>query len=124
MAAIPITNIEELKEASGSNQLNECFQFLFVQEHHELEAFFNDIAKKFNNLRDKIKKHEQTLIESKSLGQFHVVATDAHRFLMESQLRDQGRLKALSAILAELREATTEKKRHIILMGYEDDYDV
>ena len=43
---------------------------------------------------------------------------------MESQLRDQGRLKALSVILAELREAITEKKHHIIFMRYEDDYDV
>lgn len=53
--AFPL-NFEQLKEAYGSNKLQHCFKFLFVQEETVNESFIMKIGEKCGDLRREIEK--------------------------------------------------------------------
>jgi hypothetical protein len=123
MAATPLPNIEELKEASGSNHLSKCYKFLFVKEVTEYEAFIMEIGDKCNQLRSKIEKSEQSIREAHSFGEFHEVGATGLEFLLETQVEDQDLLEGLTNILAKAREAFNDKNHHVEVMDmdYYDD---
>ncbi|PWA73436.1 hypothetical protein CTI12_AA261270 [Artemisia annua] len=109
-------NIDHLKESCGSNQLQHCFKYLFVQEWRANEDFITYIGQKCADLEANIQIRALLIQESESFGPFHNVAPDAVECMGETQQRDQDMLVALIGILDLAREGRTEKERHVGLM--------
>ncbi|PWA94175.1 hypothetical protein CTI12_AA060960 [Artemisia annua] len=109
-------NIDHLKELCGSNQLQHCFKYLFVQEWRENENFIRYIGDKCANLEASIKRRAQLMQEGESFGPFHDVAPDAVECMAETQEREQDMLAALMGVLDLAREGRTEKEHHVGLM--------
>ncbi|PWA34463.1 hypothetical protein CTI12_AA618900 [Artemisia annua] len=109
-------NIDHLKESCGSNQLQHCFKYLFVQEWRANEDFISYIGQKFADVEAKIQRKALLIQESESFGPFRNVAPDAVECMGETQQREQDMLAALISILDLAREGRTEKERHVGLM--------
>ncbi|PWA72556.1 hypothetical protein CTI12_AA216170 [Artemisia annua] len=109
-------NIDHLKESCGSNQLQDCFKYLFVQEWRENEDFIRYIGQKCANLEANIERRAQLIQEGESFGPFHNVALDAVECMGETQQREQDILAALMGVLDLAREGRTEKEHHVGLM--------
>ncbi|PWA51778.1 hypothetical protein CTI12_AA460800 [Artemisia annua] len=109
-------NIDHLKESCGSNQLQHCFKYLFVQEWRENEDLIRYIGEKCANLEAKIERRVQLMQEAESFGPFHDVAPDAVQCMVVTQQREQDMLAALMDVLDLAREGRTEKEYHVGLM--------
>ena len=119
-AATPLIN--ELREASGSDKLNKCFKFLFIQDHTEEEAFIRWVGEKCNELQTKIDIGDQRMAEVLSLNEEEEEAAgDTYECLRQKQFRNRRRLEALRAILIEIREGLTKNKHHITIIDFYDD---
>ncbi|PWA40376.1 hypothetical protein CTI12_AA563120 [Artemisia annua] len=70
-------NIDHLKESCGSNQLQHCFKYLFVQEWRENEDLIRYIGQKCADLGANIQRRAQLIQEGESFGLFDNVAPDA-----------------------------------------------
>lgn len=113
-------NIDQLKQACGSNQLQHCFKYLFVQEWKENEALIMYIGQKCDDLETKIQRRDELIEEGQSFGLFHDVASDVVKCMTETQLRDRQILAALVGVLDLAHEGRTEKERHVGLMDLKD----
>ncbi|PWA52555.1 hypothetical protein CTI12_AA452760 [Artemisia annua] len=109
-------NIDHLKELCGSNQLQHCFKYLFVQEWRENEDLIRYIGEKCANLEASIERRAQLMQEGESFGPFHDVALDAVECMAVTQQREQHMLVALRGVLELAREGRTEKEHHVGLM--------
>ncbi|PWA47847.1 hypothetical protein CTI12_AA432450 [Artemisia annua] len=109
-------NIDHLKELCGSNQLQHCFKYLFVQEWRENEDFIRYIAEKCAILEANIERGAQIMQEAESFGPFHDMAPDAVDCMVVTQQREQDMLAALMGVLDLAREGRTEKEHHVGLM--------
>ncbi|PWA84136.1 hypothetical protein CTI12_AA161690 [Artemisia annua] len=109
-------NIDHLKELCGSNQLQHCFKYLFVQEWREIEDLIRYIGQKCASLEGNIERRAQLIQEGESFGPFHDVAPDAVECMGETQQREQDILAALMCVLDMAREGRTEEERHVGLM--------
>ncbi|PWA92259.1 zinc finger protein [Artemisia annua] len=89
-------NLNELKDACGSEDLSDAFKFLFSQEMTEDEGFLIRTGEECNQLRAKIEKREHNITETKTFGTFHDAATKAWDCLVETQEREEQRLRALT----------------------------
>ncbi|PWA46277.1 hypothetical protein CTI12_AA514350 [Artemisia annua] len=118
--ATPLIN--ELKEASGSDKLNKCFKFLFIQDHTEEEAFIRWVGEKCNEVKRKIDIGDQRMAEVLSLNDDEEEAAgDTYECLRQKQVRNRRRLEALRGILFKIREGLTENERHMTIMDFYDD---
>ncbi|PWA69033.1 hypothetical protein CTI12_AA290480 [Artemisia annua] len=109
-------NIEQLKELCGSNQLQHCFKYLFVQEWRENEELIRYVGQKCANLEASIERRAQLMEEGESFGPFHDVAPDAVECMAVTQQREQRMLAALRGVLEVAREGRIEKEHHVGLM--------
>ena len=109
-------NIDHLKEACGSNQLQHCFKYLFVQEWRENEDLIRYIGQKCANLEGSIERRAQLIQEAESFSPFDNVAPDAAECMVETQQREQDILAALIGVLDLAREGRAEKERYVGLM--------
>ncbi|PWA36476.1 hypothetical protein CTI12_AA599580 [Artemisia annua] len=109
-------NIDSLKVACGSNQLQHCFKYLFVQEWRENEDLIIYIGQKCDELDTNIQRRDELIQEGQSFGLFHEVAPDAVECMVETQQRDREILAALVGVLDLAREGRVEKQRHVGLM--------
>ncbi|PWA75146.1 chorismate synthase 1, chloroplastic [Artemisia annua] len=83
MAGIP--NINELREACGSDELSHVFTFLQSQDITEDEGFLIRMGDDSTQLRAKLDKRNDTIDEAFSFGPDNEVAKAGEDCLVESQ---------------------------------------
>ncbi|PWA42753.1 hypothetical protein CTI12_AA541630 [Artemisia annua] len=113
-------NIDQLKQECGSNHLNHCFKYLFVQEWNENEALIMYVSQKCADLETKIGRRDELIQEAQSFGPFHDVATAGVDCMVATQQRDRDILAALSGALDLAREGRAEKEQHVGFMDLKD----
>ena len=118
MAATP--NLNEIKEACGSNDLADCYKFLFSHNKADDLGFLARMGQERDQLVAIMEKREQDMNESDSFGPFHEVATDVHDCLFEMQMADRSKLELLTELLVVSREAAQAKDGFIDKMTYEE----
>ncbi|PWA51431.1 chorismate synthase 1, chloroplastic [Artemisia annua] len=106
-------NINELKEACGSDELSHVFTFLESQDMTEDEGFLIRMGDESTKLRAKLDKRNDTIDEAWSFGPDNEVAKAGEHCLVESQVRDRRRLDLIAQLLLLTREGLEEKKAHI-----------
>lgn len=119
MAATP--NLDELKEACGSEDLSVAFSFLFSHEIIDDEGFLIRVGEECNQLRAKIIKRDQNICELESLGALTEADSKTWDCLVETQERGIWRLRHLTSILVEAREGVVEKKAYVTTMAPNED---
>ena len=115
-------NIEELKQAFGSDDLSTCFKYLFNNEISEDVGFLIRIGDECSQLRAKIAKRNNTIREAQFCGSFDSKAVNVLRCLLEIQQRERNRLQQLTAIIDEVHEGIQEKQRHVSLMEFDEEF--
>ena len=118
MAATP--NFDLLKAMCGSNEIKDCFKFLFGQEVSENEGFIRKVIEWSDGLHEKIGKFGEMLDEGESFSLFDPAAADGMECLVEAQARNGVILQAVMHLLDVLREARAEKRRHVMVMEVHD----
>lgn len=107
-------NFEELKEACGSNRLEHCFRFLFMQEASENEGFIRLLDEKCDDVRHRMQKRRELINEGqKGFSVFDPVSGDGLQCMQEAQYTDGQILAALMHVLDLAREAMDEKHTHV-----------
>ncbi|PWA43512.1 hypothetical protein CTI12_AA525950 [Artemisia annua] len=106
-------NINELREACGSDELCHVFTFLQSQNMTEDEGFLIRMGDESTQLRAKLDKRNDTINEAYSFGPDNEVAKAGEDCLVESQVRDHQRLDLMAQLLLLTREGLEEKKAHI-----------
>ncbi|PWA34614.1 hypothetical protein CTI12_AA617360 [Artemisia annua] len=106
-------NIDELREACGSDELSHVFTFLQSQDITEDECFLIRIGDDSTQLRAKLDKRNDTIDEAFSFGPDNEVAKAGEDCLVESQVRDHRRFDLMAQLLLLTREGIEEKKAHI-----------
>ncbi|PWA70434.1 hypothetical protein CTI12_AA288860 [Artemisia annua] len=117
---VSIPNFEQLKEMCGSDEIKDCFKFLFIQEEAENEGSITKVTEWCEGLHQKIGKFAELIEEGRSFSYFDVPAMDGMECLMEAQARNDVILQALAGLLNALREAKPEKRRHVMVMEVHD----
>ncbi|PWA52320.1 hypothetical protein CTI12_AA446020 [Artemisia annua] len=118
MASIP--NFDQLKEMCGSQEIKDCFKFLFIQEEAENEGSITKVMEWCEGVRQKIAKFAELIEEGRNFSDFDVPAMDGMECLVEAQVRNGLILQALIGLFDALREAKTEKRRHVLVMEVHD----
>ncbi|PWA51724.1 hypothetical protein CTI12_AA222920 [Artemisia annua] len=113
-------NINELKQACGSQDLATCFKFLFNSDIAEDYGFIMRWGDERNQLRSKVEKSEQTIKEARHRGPFNEKAVDGLRCLLETHHRDLDMLQLLNNLLDLIRGGIEEKGRHVKLMEFNE----
>lgn len=113
-------NFNELKEMCGSNEIKDCYKFLFGQEETENEGFIQKVVEWCDGLHEKIGKFGEMLDKGQTLSLFDVAAADGMECLVEAQARNGLILQAVLHLLDVLREARAEKRRHVMVMEVHD----
>ncbi|PWA40173.1 hypothetical protein CTI12_AA562840 [Artemisia annua] len=106
-------NIDELREACGSDELSHVFTFLQSQDITEDEGFLIRMGDDSTQLRAKLEKRNDTIDEAFSFGPDNEVAKAGEDCLVESQVRDHRRLDLMAQLLLLTHEGIEEKKAHI-----------
>ncbi|PWA69297.1 chorismate synthase 1, chloroplastic [Artemisia annua] len=106
-------NINELREACGSDELSHVFTFLESQDMTEDEGFLIRMGDESTKLRAKLDKRNDTIDEAWSFGPDNEVAKAGEHCLVESQVKDRRRLDLIAQLLLLTREGLEEKKAHI-----------
>ncbi|PWA25537.1 hypothetical protein CTI12_AA628440 [Artemisia annua] len=106
-------NINELREACGSDELSHVFNFLQSQDITEVEGFLIRMGDDSTQLRDKLDKRNDTIDEVFSFGPNNEVAKAGEDCFVESHVRDHRRLDLMAQLLLLTREGIEEKKAHI-----------
>ncbi|PWA85131.1 hypothetical protein CTI12_AA151840 [Artemisia annua] len=117
---VSIPNFEQLKEMCGSNDIKDCFKFLFIQEEAENQGSITKVTEWCEGLREKIAKFAELIEEGRTFSDFDVPAMDGMECLLEAQARNGVILQALVGLLDALREAKPEKRRHVMVMDVHD----
>ncbi|PWA59914.1 hypothetical protein CTI12_AA385230 [Artemisia annua] len=118
MALTP--NFDELKEICGSNEIKDCFKFLFGQEETENEGFIRKVVEWCDGLHAKIGKFGEMLHEGQTFNPLDTAVADGMKCLVEAQARNGVILQAVLRLLDVLREARGEKRRHVMVMEVHD----
>lgn len=113
-------NFDELKDVCGSDDLKDCFKFLFIQEDTQNEGFIREVAEWSNGLRAKMVKFVEMIEEGQTFNQHDVAAMDGLECLNEAQRTIEEILEAVGALLNVLRIARAEKRRHVMVMEVHD----
>ena len=71
-------NLNELKQASGTDNLADAFKVLIMHDKSEEQGLIMRIGEETAQLRAVMEKREQTKTEANSFGVFHPVATSGH----------------------------------------------
>ncbi|PWA62202.1 hypothetical protein CTI12_AA365860 [Artemisia annua] len=95
MASMP--NFEELKEMCGSDEIKDCFKFLFVQEEGQIEGLIRKVREWSDGMHEKILKFGQMMEEGQNFSHLDVPAMDGMECLIEAQARNGVILHALVA---------------------------
>ncbi|PWA74853.1 hypothetical protein CTI12_AA246550 [Artemisia annua] len=117
---VSIPSFEQLKEMCGSDEIKECFKFLFIQEEAENQGCITKVTEWCEGVRQKIVKFAELIEEGRSFSDFDVPAMDGMECLLEAQARNGVVLQALVGLLDALREAKPEKHRHVLVMEVHD----
>ena len=118
MASLP--NFERLKDLCGSNDIKHCFQYLFMQEVSENDAFLVKLGELCDGFREKIEKFDALIEEGQSFSESDDMAMDGMECLEEAQMTNREILEALVAVLDVASEAGVEKRRHVTIMEIHD----
>ncbi|PWA74701.1 hypothetical protein CTI12_AA251300 [Artemisia annua] len=113
-------NFDELKDICGSNEIKDCFKFLFVQEETEIKGFIRKLVEWCDGMHEKIAKFGQMIEEGQTFSDFDVGAWDGMECLVEAQARNGVVLQAFLRLLDVMREAREEKRRHVMVMEVHD----
>ncbi|PWA45576.1 hypothetical protein CTI12_AA516450 [Artemisia annua] len=111
---------DELKDACGSDDLKDCFKFLFVQEDTQNEGFIRKVSEWSNGLREKIVKFGDLMDEGQTFSHFDVAAMDGLECLIEAQATNGEILQAVVRLLDVLRQARAQKRRHVMVKEVHD----
>ncbi|PWA65026.1 hypothetical protein CTI12_AA339480 [Artemisia annua] len=106
-------NINELKEACGSDELCHVFTFLQSQDMTEDEGFLIRMGDESIQLRAKLDKRTNTIDKTWSFGPNNEVAKAGEDCLVKSQVKDHRRLDLIAQLLLLTRERIEDKKAHI-----------
>ena len=117
---VSIPNFEQLKEMCGSDQIKDCYKFLFLQEQSEHEGFVRKVTEWCDGLHGKIQKFGEMIEEGQSFSDFDVAVADRMECLVEAQATNGVILQALINLLDVVREASPEKCRHVMVMEFHE----
>ncbi|PWA80596.1 zinc finger, CCHC-type, Gag-polypeptide of LTR copia-type [Artemisia annua] len=113
-------NFDELKAICGSEEIKDCFKFLFGQEESLNEGFIRKVVEWSDGLHEKIAKFGAMIEEGEILSLSDPAAADGTECLIEAQARNGVMLQAVLRLFDVLREARTEKRRHVMVMEVHD----
>ena len=113
-------NFDELKAICGSDELKDCFKFLFGQEETLNDGFIRKVIEWSDGLNEKIGKFGELLQEGRFLSIFDPATDDGMECLVEAQAMNKAILQAVVRLLDVLREARAQKRRHVMVMEVHD----
>ena len=90
-----VPNLEQLKELCGSDEIKDCFKFLFIQEESEIEGLIRKVTEWRDGLRGKIAKFAELIEEGHIFSDFDVAACDGMHCLAEAQAKNGQILQSL-----------------------------
>ncbi|PWA40811.1 hypothetical protein CTI12_AA559550 [Artemisia annua] len=117
---VSMPNFEQLKEVCGSDELKDCFRFIFAQDESENEGLVTKITELCNGLRQKISKFADLIDEGQCISHFDATACVGLECLVKAQARNGDILQALIGALDLTRANRDEKRRHVMLMDVRD----
>ncbi|PWA78856.1 hypothetical protein CTI12_AA162340 [Artemisia annua] len=106
-------HFQELRMASGSDNLQGSFHLLFTQQYAEIDALINVLCEKRDDLVRKIERMEKLVEEGESFCVFHDCGDVGLEFMKESLETDKKLLGALTGLLDVACEGRKEKRRHV-----------
>ncbi|PWA77965.1 hypothetical protein CTI12_AA220620 [Artemisia annua] len=118
MASTP--NFDELKALCGSDEIKDCFKFLFGQEETLNDGFIRKVVEWCDGLHEKIAKFADLLEEVRTFNVLDTVVADGMECLVEAQASNGVILQTVLRLLDVLREARDEKRRHVMVMEVYD----
>ena len=118
MASTP--NFDELKAICGSDEIKDCFKFLFGKEVTLNEGFIRKVTEWVEGLNEKVAKFRDLLDEGQTFNLFDTAVADGMECLVEAQANNGVILQAVVHLLDVLREARAEKRRHVMVMEVHD----
>lgn len=114
------SNFDELKSICGSDEIKDCYKFLFGQEQTLNEGFIRKVIEWCDGLHEKIAKFGEILEEGEMFSVSDVAAADGLECLVEAQATNGVILQAVLRLLDVLHEARAEKRRHVMVMDVHD----
>ncbi|PWA88424.1 hypothetical protein CTI12_AA120490 [Artemisia annua] len=117
---VSVPNFEQLKEVCGSNELKDCFKFVFAQDESENDGLIAKITDLCNGVRQKISKFADLIDEGQCISHFDATACVGLECLEKAQARNGDNLQALIGALDLARAARDEKREHVMLMDVRD----
>lgn len=105
----------------GSDEIKDCFKFVFIQEESELEGFVRKVTEWRNGLHEKIANFGELIEEGQGrFSDFDVPAADGMECLVQAEARNGVFLEAVTNLLDVLLEAIPEKRNHGMIMEVHD----
>ncbi|PWA81617.1 hypothetical protein CTI12_AA184150 [Artemisia annua] len=106
-------HFQQLRMASGSDNLQGCFHLLFTQQYAEIDGLINELCEKRDDLVRKIERMEKLVEEGEGFCVFHDCGYMGLEFMKESLEIDKKVLAALTGLLDVACEGRREKGRHV-----------
>ncbi|PWA46884.1 hypothetical protein CTI12_AA090770 [Artemisia annua] len=106
-------HFQELRTASGSDNLQGCFHFLFTQRHAEIDGLINVLREKRDELFKKIERMEKLVEEGEGFCVFHDAGNAGLECMKETLKTDKKMLAGLTGLLEVACEGRRESRRHV-----------
>ncbi|PWA51237.1 hypothetical protein CTI12_AA465510 [Artemisia annua] len=106
-------HFQELRIASGSDNLEGCFHLLFTQQHAEIDGLINVLCEKRDGLFKKIERMEKLVEEGEGFCVFHDSGNAGLECMKETVKTDKKVLAALTGLLDVACEGRRENRRHV-----------
>ncbi|PWA80262.1 hypothetical protein CTI12_AA198260 [Artemisia annua] len=117
---VSMPNFEQLKEVCGSDELKDCFKFIFAQDESENNGLILKLIDLCNGLRQKISKFADLIDEGQCISHFDATARVGLERLVESQASNDVILQGLIRALDSARAVRDEKRENVRLMDVRD----
>lgn len=114
-------NLDELRRASGSDDIATMFKHLFNNEVMEAQARLVKLEAICRELGDVLAKREGTVRELHYLGPNHEKGVDALSCLVKMNVDDRDILQGLEASVDLIRDGIEQKQDGVTLMEIDED---
>ncbi|PWA43883.1 hypothetical protein CTI12_AA236670 [Artemisia annua] len=106
-------HFQELRIASGSDNLERCFHLLFTQQHGEIDGLINVLCEKRDGLLKKIERMKKLIQEGEGFCVFHDSGNAGLECMKETLKTYKKVLAGLTGLLDVACEGRRESRRHV-----------
>ncbi|GJU48775.1 hypothetical protein Tco_1218330 [Tanacetum coccineum] len=110
--------LNELMDLSGESEVPKFMSFFFLQQIPEEKAFANMLRDHADHVRSCLEKLHITICEMQMVCS--LVGNDSLECLRESQEMENNKLKALTDLMAQTKDAIRKKEGHVDIMKLSD----